>query len=100
MFARPGGAHHDAVMKEVWQADIHHLATRGCDGLVKVSEPTGDAVLAGKGFGFLLAARIDGHDFRFGHKAVIGLEVDVGNEPGAEQGDLGLLHYLRCQRMV
>jgi hypothetical protein len=46
----------------------------------------------GEFFGALLGAGEDGGDFRVGHEAAIGLQVNVADEAGSKQRYFGFFH--------
>src|SRR5438045_28795 len=79
-------------MQKVRQTNVHHFAAGFSNGLVEVAEPTVDVVLFRERFGAVRLAREHGHDLRVRDKAVIRLDVDVGDEAGAKQGDFGSAH--------
>ena len=85
-----------ARVQIVGNADVDDVAVglRRC-AAIEVGEPAGDAVLARERLGALAAARIDRDDFGVRHEARVRLEVNVGDEAGAEERDLGGGHQFR-----
>ena len=101
------GGERDAVVQEVGQADVHDVAVGLGDRAIEVGEPLRDAPVRRHARGALGRPRVDGGDLRVRHEALVGLEMDVGDEAGAEQGDFGFGHglsvlrgALRCCRVL
>ena len=96
--ARARGGERGAVMQEVRQADVDDVAVGFADQRVEIAEPSRDLPVRRKCLGPRGAAREDGRHLRIRHEAGVGLEVDVGDETGAEDGDFGRGHeFLQWQ---
>ena len=92
MLVRTGGLQAGLVVQVVGQADVHHVHLLGGQQLVDVAVGGGNAVGGGEGFGVRLVAAIDRHDLCVVDETGVALGVDIGDEAGAQQGDLCLAH--------
>ena len=79
-------------MQVVGQADVHHVHLLGGQQFVDVAVGGGDAVGGGEGLGVRLVTAIDRHDLCVVDETGVALGVDIGDEAGAQQGDLCLAH--------
>ena len=55
--------------------------------LIEIGEHLRDLPVLREVLGTLRRARVHGRHLRIGHESRVGLEMDVGDEPGAEDGD-------------
>ena len=92
VLARLGRREHGAMMQKIWDANVHHVAARFSNGLVETAEPPGDVMLLREGFRALRFARENRHHFSVRHEAMIGFDVDIGDESRAQQGNFGFAH--------
>ena len=92
------GSDRDVRVQVVRYADVRDVAVCTCKRLVEIGEPTRNPVLLCERARVLLAPRIDAGQLGIGNEAVVGLGMDVGDEPGADQEDFGSAHGVNLQR--
>ena len=92
VFAGGGRRNRDARMKVIRQADVRDVVIGTREAFLEIGRPACDSVPLGQCSRAAFGSRVDGHHFGVGHEAMVRLGMDVGDEPGAEQGDSGFAH--------
>ena len=79
-------------MEEVRQTNVDDVTAGLRDRLVQFREPSGNVMFLRERLRAIRISRKDGDHFGLGHEPVIGLDMNLRDETGAEQGDFRFGH--------
>ena len=71
-------------MKEIWQANVHHLTIGMLNDVIQVIIPVKDMVFCCKCFRLFFLSCVYGHHFCFGYKTMIAFHMDVCDKTSSQ----------------